>query len=114
VRTPCTNKRPGEFCIDVGINRIYVSEENGRMPTGHTRVIDTMSFETIVHIALASRTLIGERFPTYDEAQVLLALHDLRDTADRAGSLRRACRMTRCLLSSPCVRCASIKLAGSP
>lgn len=29
-------QRPGEFYIDVGDHRVYVSEENGRMPTGHT------------------------------------------------------------------------------
>ena len=29
---PC----PGEFYVDVGDRRVYVSEENGRMPTGHT------------------------------------------------------------------------------
>jgi SOS-response transcriptional repressor LexA len=29
---PC----PGEFYVDVGDHRVYVSEENGRMPTGHT------------------------------------------------------------------------------
>jgi SOS-response transcriptional repressor LexA len=29
-------QRPGEFYIDVGNHRVYVSEENGRMPTGHT------------------------------------------------------------------------------
>lgn len=29
-------QRPGEFYIDVGNRREYVSEENGRMPTGHT------------------------------------------------------------------------------
>ena len=27
---------PGEFYIDIGERRVYVSEENGRMPTGHT------------------------------------------------------------------------------
>lgn len=27
---------PGEFYIDVGERRVYVSEDNGRMPTGHT------------------------------------------------------------------------------
>jgi SOS-response transcriptional repressor LexA len=32
VHEPC----PGEFYIDVGDHRVYVSEENGRMPTGHT------------------------------------------------------------------------------
>lgn len=29
-------QRPGEFYIDVGNYRVYVSEEHGRMPTGHT------------------------------------------------------------------------------
>lgn len=29
-------QRPGEFYIDVGNHRVYVSEENGRRPTGHT------------------------------------------------------------------------------
>jgi SOS-response transcriptional repressor LexA len=29
-------QQPGEFYIDVGGRRVYVSEENGRMPTGHT------------------------------------------------------------------------------
>ena len=29
-------QRPGEFYIDVGDHRVYVSEENGHMPTGHT------------------------------------------------------------------------------
>lgn len=29
-------QRPGEFYIDVGDHRVYISEENGRMPTGHT------------------------------------------------------------------------------
>jgi SOS-response transcriptional repressor LexA len=28
--------RPGEFYLDVGDRRVYVSEENGRIPTGHT------------------------------------------------------------------------------
>lgn len=27
---------PGEFYLDVGDHRVYVSEENGHMPTGHT------------------------------------------------------------------------------
>lgn len=47
------------------------------------------SFDTIVRIAHAAKEnvgyLIGERaLSTYDEAQLLLALHDLRDAADRA------------------------------
>jgi SOS-response transcriptional repressor LexA len=29
-------QRPGEFYIDVGNCRVYVSEDNGRMPTGYT------------------------------------------------------------------------------
>jgi hypothetical protein len=29
---PCS----GEFYIDVGDHRVYVSEENGRIPIGHT------------------------------------------------------------------------------
>jgi SOS-response transcriptional repressor LexA len=29
-------QRPGEFYIEVGDHRVYVSEDNGRMPTGHT------------------------------------------------------------------------------
>jgi SOS-response transcriptional repressor LexA len=29
-------QRPGEFYIDIGDRRVYVSEENGRMPTGRT------------------------------------------------------------------------------
>ena len=29
-------QRPGEFYIDIGDQRVYVSEDNGRMPTGHT------------------------------------------------------------------------------
>jgi SOS-response transcriptional repressor LexA len=29
-------QRPGEFYIHVGDQRVYVSEENGRIPTGHT------------------------------------------------------------------------------
>lgn len=29
-------QRPGEFYIDVSDQRVYVSEQNGRMPTGHT------------------------------------------------------------------------------
>jgi hypothetical protein len=27
-------QRPGEFYIDVGDQRVYVSEDNGRMPLG--------------------------------------------------------------------------------
>lgn len=29
-------QQPGEFYIDIGNHRVYVSENNGRMPTGHT------------------------------------------------------------------------------
>lgn len=29
-------QRPGEFYIDIGTRRVYVSEHSGRMPTGHT------------------------------------------------------------------------------
>ena len=30
------DQRPGEFCLDVGERRVYVSEENARIPTGQT------------------------------------------------------------------------------
>jgi len=73
-----------------------IAREAGIAPETLSRILNEKhgrpSFETIVRIALAAKEsvayLIGERtLSTYDEAQLLLALRDLRDAADRAIQL---------------------------
>lgn len=73
-----------------------IAREAGIAPETLSRVLNKRharpSFETVVRIALAAKEsvayLIGERaLSTYDDAQLLLALRDLRDAADRTIQL---------------------------
>ena len=73
-----------------------IARDAGIAPETLSRVLNERhgrpSFDTVVRIALAAKEsvayLISERaLSTYDEAQLLLALRDLRDAADRAIQL---------------------------
>lgn len=73
-----------------------IARDAGLAPETLSRVLNNRhanpSFATVVEIAHAAHEnvgyLIGERaLSTYDEARLLVALRDLRDTVDRAISL---------------------------
>jgi len=76
-----------------------IARQAGIAPETLSRVLNERhgrpSFDTVVRIAHAAKEnvgyLIGERaLSAYDEAQLLLALRDLRDAADRAIQLLKS------------------------